>query len=239
MSLTKDEIEAFIEATLTVKVEEFQKKLADQERRHQSDIKELLERLNILERDNIEISKELEETSKVAHTSDQYIRRNNIELTGIPHELDDNLEDVCINLINSIIKEPGRPVADTYDDIGTYDIEGCHRLRSTDRDGTKTTIVRFTNRKVVESIMENRKKIKELKMDDLGDSVSKIYVNDNLSQYNNRLAAKCRRLKKKREIKDTWTTSGIVRIKLNDNSIKVITHKNDLDKLFPNFVYFD
>ena len=87
--------------------------------------------------------------------------------------------------------------------------------------------------------MENKTKIKDPNMEELGNSLKKIYVNKNLSQYNKLLAAKYRRLKNKREINDTWTRNGLVRIKLYDDSIKVITHQNDLDKMFPNFVYFD
>ena len=75
-------------------------------------------------------------------------------------------------------------------------------------------------------------------MEELGNSVRNIYINDNLNKYYKELAAKCRRLRKNKKIKDTWTYNGIVTIKLNDDSIRYITHKNDLDRLFPNFSYF-
>ena len=76
-------------------------------------------------------------------------------------------------------------------------------------------------------------------MEDFGDSVKNIYINENLSKYNKSLSAKCRRLKKKHKINDTWVSNGLVRIKLMDNSIKIISHQNDLDLLFQNFVYFE
>ena len=120
-----------------------------------------------------------------------------------------------------------------------YEIQGCHRLRSTNKVGVKNTIIRFTNRRFCEDIMLNKSKIKDLKMDNLGESVKSIYINDNLCSYYKDLGAKCRRLKKKRKISETWYTNVIVRIKLKDNSIKVITHQHDLDAFFPNFVYFE
>ena len=76
-------------------------------------------------------------------------------------------------------------------------------------------------------------------MDELGDSVKDIYINENLSKFNKDIAAKCRRLKKKNKISDTKTSYGTVKIKLLNVSKKTIAHKNDLDRLFPDFVYFD
>ena len=58
-----------------------------------------------------------------------------------------------------------------------------------------------------------------------GDEVKNIYFNENLNGYYNQLEAKSRRLKKIRKISDTWITNGTVRIKLKDNSIRVITHQ--------------
>ena len=49
---------------------------------------------------------------------EQYSRRNNVEISGIPHEiLNNNLEDKVIN----IFKDSGI-------EIGHLDIEGCHQL---------------------------------------------------------------------------------------------------------------
>ena len=112
-------------------------------------------------------------------------------------------------------------------------------LKTFNKDGIKNTIVRFVNRRVRDDLHDNKKKIKTIKMEELGDSVENIYVNENLSRYYNDIGAKCRRLRKKGNIMDTWTFKGMVKIKMNDGSIKNIFHHNDLDRLFPKFVYFD
>ena len=190
------------------------KKLSEQ-------VKDISKKIEVMENDLVIISKELEEVKRLAYSTDQYQRRNNIEISGLPHDCDDNLEEVCVNLINSIIFEPGHVEEDK---IGTFDIEGCHRLKTTNKDGTKDTIIRFMNRKVCEDIMYNKKKVKDVKLDDLGDEVNNIYFNANLNKYYKELSAKCRRLKKKRKISDTWISNGTVRIKLKDNTIRVITH---------------
>ena len=239
MSLTQDLIQSLIEEKIKNVKAEFQRKLDDQAKQHKEEIDDLVLRVATLERDLVIISTELEITTKTANANDQYQRRNNIELSGIPHELDDNLEEVCIDIINSIIKEPGKPGNDNEDDIGPYDIEACHRLRTYNKDGTRNTIIRFTNRKLCDDIFKNKKRIKDLNNDDLGTAVDNIYVNENLSQYYKQLSAKSRKLKRDGKIKDTWTSYGLVKIKTNTNEIRVISHQNDLEKLFPNFVYFN
>ena len=184
MSLSQEDINNLIDLKLVEQEGKFKKSLHEQEERHKQEIKDLENKLNkkinlqlneykaqlkkndelvqrvvTLERDIILLSKDLEVTSKVAFSSDQYVRRNNIEFSGIPHECDDNLEEVCISLVNSILNEPGKPDYDDDDDIGPFDIEGCHRLRSENKDGIKNTIIRFTNRKVSESLMKHKKRL--------------------------------------------------------------------------------
>ena len=238
MSLSQEDIETLIGEKINLLKDEFQKKFDDQEKQHKDEMDALCLRVATLESDLVVMSRELETTTKTANANDQYQRRNNIELSGIPHELDDNLEEVCISLFNSILKEPGKPGNDE-DDIGPYDIEACHRLRTSNNDGTRNTIIRFTNRKLCEDIFKNKKRIKDINNDDLGAAVSDIYVNENLCGYFKQLSAKSRRLKRDGKIKDTWTSYGLVKIKLINNEIRVLSHNNDLEKLFPNFVYFN
>ena len=83
--------------------------------------------------------------------SEQYGRRNNIELSGIPNDIpENNLEKV---------------VVDTYHDSGLEiepkDIEGCHRLPVSrySRDSNKRVIIRFVNRKHPEALLQNKKTI--------------------------------------------------------------------------------
>ena len=162
-----------------------------------------------------------------------------MEFRGIPESIeDDDLENICIRIINNIISEPGEPFHGE-NAISSADVEACHRLRVTNSDNVKNTIIRLKNRKHCDLIFSNKKKIGNLEIEDLGESTKNIYVNENICSYFKELSAKCRKLKKRRKISDTWTTYGTVKIKLKNGSIKVITHINDLDILFPNFVYFE
>ena len=68
----------------------------------------------------------------------QYIRRNNIEICGMPTNIPDHeLEQKVISLAAAIDVK-----------IKKSDIEACHRLHDKNNDnGPKKTIVRFTNRR--------------------------------------------------------------------------------------------
>ena len=79
----------------------------------------------------------------------QYIRRNNIEIVGIPNKISDKyLEQTVIDLADSIDVR-----------ISKNDIEACHRLKDRRNvDGPKRTIVRFVNRKKCDLLHRNKKK---------------------------------------------------------------------------------
>ena len=242
----KAEIAEICSSIVNKKLEDLEKKskkVQESQRKTIDELKEYIKDNNIkiavLEKDMHYTSKQLEETQRLAYSTDQYLRSMNVEISGIPHELDEDLEDVVIGLVNQLCKEPGKPHDDTELDIGRFDIQACHRLKSKNKDGVQNTIVRFINRKVCENLHSNKSKLKTFKSKELGFSVTNIFINENLNKYIKELSAKCRRLKKKGLINDTWVSKGIVKIKSNDNSIRSITHQNDLEKLFPNFVYFE
>ena len=78
--------------------------------------------------------------------SEQYNRRNNVEISGISNEVSDqNLEETVIG----ISKDSGI-------DVNSLDIEGCHRL-PLGRNGTnKCVIVIFVNRKQSEAMLQHK-----------------------------------------------------------------------------------
>ena len=82
---------------------------------------------------------------------EQYGRRNNIEVSGIPDSVEDNcLEEKNISLFTSI-----------RIDVKSNDIEACHKIGKS-RNSSKKTIVRFTNKKFSKQVLYNRKKLKSI-----------------------------------------------------------------------------
>ena len=107
----------------------------------------------------------------------KYSKRNNAQISGIPHEvLDNNLEDKVID----IYKDAGI-------EIGHMDIEGCHQLplSRNNTGGTKCVIVKFVNRKHSEDMLRSKKTIS---------SHSKVFISDSLCPYYHYLWGKCKGL---------------------------------------------
>ena len=82
---------------------------------------------------------------------EQYSRRNNVELSGIPNSIcDEDLENTVIN----ISKE-------SRINMDTRDLEGCHRLplSRNSRGHDKKVIVKFVNQKYAEALLKDKKRI--------------------------------------------------------------------------------
>ena len=117
------------------------------------------------------------ELEKSQAKAEKYSKRNNAQISGIPHEvLDNNLEDKVIN----IYKDAGI-------EIGHMDIEGCHQLplSRNNTGGTKRVIVKFVNRKHSEDVLRSQKIIS---------SHSKVFISDSLCPYYHYLWGKCKDL---------------------------------------------
>ena len=87
---------------------------------------------------NLEI--ELENQKKNTEANNQYQRRNNMEISGIPNDVDDEvLEDKVVEVLKKIDVN-----------VEKKDIEACHRLPASHNNLNKRTIIHFFNRKNVE-----------------------------------------------------------------------------------------
>ena len=78
---------------------------------------------------------------------EQYGRRNNLEMTGIPDDVkDEDLEEKVIKILDKIEVN-----------VTSKDIEACHRVGKS-RNNSKKTIIRFVNRKFAKKALANKKK---------------------------------------------------------------------------------
>ena len=60
-----------------------------------------------------------------------------------------------------------------------------------------------------------------------------IFVNQSLCSYYKFLWSKCKKLWLNKVVESFWVSKGSCRIRLIDNSVKIITHIEDLKSLFP------
>ena len=118
---------------------------------------------------------------------EQYGRRNNLVISGIPDSVQDSdLESTVTSILSDIDVN-----------VESREVEDCHRIGKSNN-GSKKTIIRFINRKHCKKALLNRK---QLEKTDLTKhqfvSGTRIFINENLIVKNEHLAFNCRQLKKK------------------------------------------
>ena len=185
------------------------KRLQDENTRLQSKCKSLEDKVTSSE-DNL-------------NSLDQFGRRNNIVLSGIPECVADNALEATVASI----------LADIDVDVDSNVLEICHRFGKPERTTkSRKTIVRFTNRKYCKKALLNQKKLANLDNEkhQLGSS-NKIFISENLSWMNENIAFEARKLKRRGAIHGYFTRDGVVHIKLreHDKAIKIL-HKNHFCK---------
>ena len=160
---------------------------------------------NVLKNRIVNLEKELSK-------NEQYGRRNNVEISGIPNQISD--QDLKENIVK-ICK-------DSDINISLMDIEGCHRLplgRNT-TNTTKRFIVKIVNRKQSEAMLQWRKDI---------NSIIKVFVTHSLCPYYRFLWGKCKDLQRKWRISQVFCIGAVVTIWVTENSLAIkILHERDL-----------
>ena len=160
--------------------------------------------------------------------SEQYGRRNNLKMTGIPDDVEDeDLEEKVIKILDKIEVN-----------VTSKDIEACHRVGKSRNNSTKT-IIHFVNRKFAKKALVNRKSLRNIDKSSIGlSNSSDIFINENLTPTNSKLAFHCRKLKREGFVDINFSRDGVVCITSknvqNGKTIKVL-HFNTLVDLFPNF----
>ena len=163
---------------------------------------------------------------------EQYGRRNNIVISGIPDSVDTNtLEDSVTEILSDIGVN-----------VTSSDIEACHRIGKKDkRINSSKTIIRFVNRKHAKGALFNKKKLKQNRKNySFNPKNNPFFISENLTRMNEQLAYQGRKLKRNNLVHACYTRDGIVTIKINDHSKAIkIHHMKDLWDLFPNFDFDD
>ena len=117
---------------------------------------------------------------------EQYGRRNNLVISGIPDSVQDSdLESTVISILSDIDVN-----------VESREVKDCHRIGESNN-GSKKTIIRFVNWKYWKKVLLNRKQLEriDLKKHQFVRG-TRIFINKNLTVKNEHLAFNCRQLKK-------------------------------------------
>ena len=191
-------------------LEEALKEMQEKSSRNQISIEIMKEETAELRNDIFCLEKNITKTN-------QYNRRQNLVIEGIPDNISQGkLESLCLNIIHDI----------GCNDVTSYDVVGCHRLRKRSGDTTAPTIIRFVNRKITEYCLRNRWRIKYLR------TTWALNFREDLCDSNLEILTKCEDLKREGLLAKVFTVNGFVKVsrRNKDRPIK-LTHIKDLDHL--------
>ena len=150
----------------------------------------------------------------------QYSTRECPEIVGIPRSVDDNsLEEKVIQ----VFKKVGC-------NIDSSNIEACYRI--TKRNGR--VIVKFSRRKDSQQVPSVKKNLQKLKMEDIGLTGKKVFINHSLCPYYRVLWLKSKVLLDMGKINRLMVSNGTVKVKISEINAPIsITHADDFTKYFP------
>lgn len=160
-----------------------------------------------------------DETDKM----DQYLRRDCLELAGIPVIPNEDT--------NAIVCAVAKNMGVELDDC---DISTSHRLPPPRRGkGTPRIIVKFVRRDKKEEFYNNRKKAGDTaELQCAAYSSNRIYVNEALTPKRKVLFFKCKQVKSEKNYDYLWTKNGKIFMRANEISeIQEIRNESDLNKL--------
>ena len=156
-----------------------------------------------------DLKTELKTSAHRCDELEQYSRRNNIIISGIPESDHTDTETQVVNFLNDYSGEMIEPGL----------IDRCHRLQK--RNAKKgpgqrapDIIVKFVTHKCKAAIL-SKEPMEKLREDNKGrDDASKLYVREDLTKKRGTILYKARQLKKASLIKDAFSRDGIITIRM-------------------------
>lgn len=159
---------------------------------------ELKDKMNVLSQENHELK-------HAVYSLEQYSRKNNAIITGVPPAEKENTREL-VKKIAGVLQIK----------ISDYDIAAAHRLPA--KGGKIPAIIVKLNNNDTKTALVKNSKAKKLTCANLGwEEESPIFVSDHLTTYNAILLSKARQLKFSGIISHAWCREGKIFIRVNDN----------------------
>jgi len=152
---------------------------------------------------------------------EQYTRKYNLEIDGVPMVHGEDLEDIVIKLARRIDA-----------DVGPEDIDIIHRFKKGNQQ-PNPIIVRFNNYYSKKEMYYVRHKLHKLNVRHISGAEKKIYINENLTAQRAALFKKVHNKKQLRQGWKVWTIDGKIFVKpdLSLDHVIRINSIEDLEKL--------
>lgn len=187
------------------------------------DLKLYIEELGILREENATLKKKICDMEERLVESEQYSRRNCLEIQGIPEDRNEN--------VIQTVKQVGKAL-----DIDIEDnmIDVCHRLRKR-RDDQRPAgiIVKFVRRMDAEEVLRKRRVKRNLSTRHMGLPMdSMIYINEALCPSRRKVFAQARIVKREKGYKYLWIRSGNIYMRKEEKAPVIqVNNISELGKL--------
>lgn len=160
--------------------------------------------------------------------NEQYMRRNNVRISGIPEEVGERTDELVTHLAEAL-----------GCDIEADDIDRSHRVGRRDLGGgggPRPLLVKFVSYRKKRALVSSKKELRGKKGSVIFPALSwkpgqqKLFINDDLTATRARLAKEAREKKKGGKIQDTWVRDGTIFIKKDDNVSRITNTRQLLSK---------
>ncbi|CAH2105988.1 unnamed protein product [Euphydryas editha] len=187
-------------------------------------------RVSVLETSKTDLDEIKNITNRIiedSYKNEQWVRRSNIQINGIPHKVGENL----LQIIKTLSDRCNFPI-----NLNT-DIDFVTRIavkNNTEEKKPKPIIVKLQSRYKKDDFLSALRRLKDLKAHDLGfvGASNRIYINDHLSTRNKFLLQQARIMSKKKNYAYCWVRNCTVMVRRSDNSpVLHITSEDDLKKI--------
>ena len=152
---------------------------------------------------------------------EQYTRKHNLEIHGIPETHEENIPEKIIKL--------GK-ILNVH--ISNNDIDICHRMATRRTNGDpRPIIVHFKSYRAKNELYRARKLLKSVSLNNYFHNTKAVYINENLTSYRHDLFAKVRKFRKDNQRHSAWTIDGKIFVrKSQSDQVKRIYEVEDLKK---------
>ncbi|XP_060570971.1 uncharacterized protein LOC132729266 [Ruditapes philippinarum] len=211
-SALKESIQAEVCSALNATVESIVKGVVDG---LQLQINTLQKENEDLKSTNLALTTRIDVLELRADAAEQYSRRDNLRITGVSENKDENTDQIILDLSSSIDA-----------DLSLDEIAVSHRLGKPRSSGKpRDIIVKFASRRSRNKILKKRALLKTK-------GHPKTFVNEDLTKTRSELLYEARQLVKNKVILGAWTTDGTIIVKSNTESIHRIVSKRDLSQFY-------
>ncbi|KAL1446766.1 hypothetical protein WDU94_002716, partial [Cyamophila willieti] len=177
-------------------------------------IKDLESEVEEVTAENLQLKDTLKQQTKRTDDLEQRQRHINVIIDGIPVTKNEKIYDVVTALGTRLgIDDP------------LHDVQIAHRVGSTNKKKPKPIVVRLLDSKTRDKWTQAYRKVKLWE--------EKIYVNEHLTQKNQKILYQAKLLAKEKKFKFVWVKDCKVHVRQNEESrVYVIRNMEDLEMIF-------